>query len=206
MYTIDYTVSRLVGQNSVPLPDEITYADTSITYSKCNALSAATDDYECLETIPYEKNFLLVVEARIADGPIPIWNNNVQFSVLIEDPCVYDQVSIPAATAIQDFTYYLSQNNAPYELSPIVKHKYPECPIYCNLYQDFFGFEIDYPWEIVWEWDPIDPIFVSFLAEDKFLSASSYDLIIRCEIDPRASPDTTENPFTITLIDECYDV
>lgn len=47
---------------------------------------------------------------------------------------------------------------------------------------------------------------VEFLAEDKFMSAMQYDLIIRCEIDPRATPDIAENPFTITLMDECYDV
>lgn len=155
--------------------------------------------------IPYEKFFTIVVEAKLIGAPTPTWNSNVAFTVLIEDPCPYDQVSIPAATAIQSFTYYLAFGNAPLPMSPVVMHRYPECLMSCNLYQDFFGMEMDYPWELIWMWEPFTPT-VEFLAEDKFMSGMFYDLIIRCEIDPRAVPDTAENRFTVTLMDECFDV
>lgn len=156
-YPIEYTVSRLVGNTLVPLPSEVTVGGNLVTYSKCwgpGSVDMFSPEYdpECEGTIPYEKMFTLVVEAVVVGAPTATWNNNVNFNVLIEDPCAYDQISIPAETAIQDFTYYLSSNNAPYAMYPVVNHRYPECPMFCNLYQDFFGFEMDYPWDIVWYW------------------------------------------------------
>ena len=45
---------------------------------------------------------------------------------------------------------------------------------------------------------------MSFLAEDKYLHGLSFEMVIRCEIDPRASPNTAVNPFKVITVDECF--
>lgn len=82
-----------------------------------------------------------------------------------------------------------------------MQHRYPACPILCDLYQeDFFGGQIPYPADFVIDWTPVT---VTFYTEDKFLHDTWYDLAIECRI-PRAG-GSAKNSFTVTLYDECFD-
>lgn len=120
-YPIDFNTYRLLNQNLVSLPIEVGYNSDSKAFSisKCNSQSPSGDK-QCSGVVPYKKDFIIVVEAYLIGAPTLTYNNNISFKVTIEDPCPYDQVSIPSATAIQDFYYFLSVGTKPYSVSPVV--------------------------------------------------------------------------------------
>lgn len=83
----------------------------------------------------------------------------------------------------------------------MIDHKFPWCPLQCDLYADDFGTLAPYPGDIVYNWNPVT---VQFWSEDKFLHGTKYDLVIQCRVDQRAFPNTAENVFSVTIFDECY--
>lgn len=60
------------------------------------------------------------MEAYLTNAPTTVFNNNVDFTVTINDPCIFDSVSIPSQTAIQSFTYYITQGASPVVKSPVI--------------------------------------------------------------------------------------
>lgn len=161
MYTMDYRIYLLVGTNPAALPIEAIYdsSSASFTYSKCNPLSPPGDSECDISVTPYDKEFNIVVEAFLVepqsfDTPVYVFNDNTQFKVTIEDPCPYDSVSISPASAIQSFTYFISVGQEPATFAPVVNHRYPACPIDCDLYSVIVetGEFVDYAQAIVENW------------------------------------------------------
>ena len=200
-YPFAFSMYKLDGDNLSRLPREIEYvpAQRAFVYSKCSQLSLPGDG-ECAGMVPYTKNHRIVVQASLPDAPSETTNENVDFLITFEDPCPYDAISIPAATAIQSFTYELSTGRQPLTKTPEVSHKFPECPLSCDLYADEAGTLVDYPQEIVYGWNPMS---VQFFSEDKLLHDRTFALVIQCRIDDRAYSNTAENRFAVTVFDEC---
>lgn len=92
---------KLDGDNLSRLPREIEYqaATQKFIYSKCSQLSPQ-GDAECQGYVPYQKSHRIVVQVSLPSAPAPTFNENVDFVITFEDPCPYDAISIPAATAI----------------------------------------------------------------------------------------------------------
>lgn len=156
--------------------------------------------------IPFEKNYLVVIEAYLVDAPVYINNIEANFPVTFLDPCPYDAVSIPPATTINDFTYYIS-DGAPETRFATISHKYPECPITVSLFfKDNNGDLIAYPdtnlYNFVTAWTSSTAT-VSVATIDKFLHATPIDLVIEAKIDPRVVNNVAYDEFRVTAVDAC---
>lgn len=206
-YTFGFNIYSVNGINLEPLPIEITYNPTTsvLEYSKCNALSPAGDS-ECSGIIPYEKNYLIVIEAYLVDAPVYVNNIEANFPVVFLDPCPYDAVSIPPATSIQDFTYFIA-DGTPETRSATISHRYPWCPITITLYfRDNNGDLLRFPdnnlFNFVSGWTPSTAT-VSVSTTDKFLHNTPIDLVIEARIDPRVINNVAQDEFRVTAIDAC---
>lgn len=90
-----------------------------------------------------------------------------------------------------------------------VNHKFPACPISCELFKDDFGMPDRYPFmmpdDLIYTWtaDLPQPQ-IEFFAEDKFLHNSVLTYEIKCTISPSAVENTAVNQFTVEIKDECF--
>jgi len=80
-----------------PLPLEIKFSNNVFFIKKCNPLGAfISGDAECNDaTVPYIKNYNLVLEVTMEDGG-PIQNLRTTYlnmGAMVDDPCQYDTLS-----------------------------------------------------------------------------------------------------------------
>lgn len=87
-----------------------------------------------------------------------------------------------------------------------MSHRYPECPISCNLYDDMLeSYPFLYnPLVVNWVGNIPEP-YLEIFSEDKFLHNQLFGFNIQCQIDDRAPQPVATNTFTVTVYDECFD-
>ena len=93
-------------------------------------------DPDCGSIDPYELIYDIILEAAVIDGPTPVINDGVRFSVEIGNTCELDSLSIQPRGLVQ---YFLrTPAEAKFDKLNVVQ-TYSFCPFECTLRRNNMG-------------------------------------------------------------------
>ena len=136
-YGVKFEPKLILGPDSYTnLPREVIWDPINLTFQieKCHQFQPGTilDDPMCKDgTVPYEFSRDLVVIVILDDGTNRVVSSDLQFTVTLLDPCVFD--TIVYDETMRSIDYAISTAGIPYEGGLEYSHTYSLCPVECTL-------------------------------------------------------------------------
>lgn len=172
-------VERNGERTLLPIPNSAVFVEEPNRYyfeiQKCSQAAYPLDP-DCGSVDPYQLVYPIILEACVIDGPVPVVNDEVRFSVEIGNTCELDSLTINPRGLVQ---YFLRTPSQPHSDKITVVQTYDFCPFECTFNQNEFGVMKPYNRDIFQSWNAATGQFI-INTSDKSLGDTMMFMVVTC--------------------------